>query len=180
MARAEADTRPAPVGQRVPAWIPVATTVLSVAGLLVAAYLTYEHFTASTTLACPETGVVNCQKVTTSEQSVVFGIPVALLGLLFFVFMVPVSLPVAWRHPHPAVRWARGLAALVGVGFVFYLVYAELFVLDAICLWCTAVHVITVVLFAVIAWGMAVAEPAAPVQPQPARRAGTGTAGTRL
>jgi uncharacterized membrane protein len=43
---------------------------------------------------------------------------------------------------------------------VFYLVYAELFVLDAICLWCTAVHVITVALFGAIAWGTAVVEPA--------------------
>lgn len=162
MARADTQARPAPAGVTVPGWVPVATTVLAVAGLLVAGYLTYEHFTSSSTLACPETGVVNCQKVTTSEQSAVFGVPVALLGLLFFVAMVPLSLPVAWRHPLPAVRWLRGAAALVGVGFVFYLVYAELFVLNAICLWCTAVHVIMVALFAVIAWGMAVAEPVAP------------------
>jgi uncharacterized membrane protein len=147
------------VAAPVPRWLPLTTTVLTVAGLAVSAYLTVEHFTSSTTLACPETGIVNCQKVTTSAQSAVLGVPVAVLGLVFFLVMVPACLPVAWRLPQPALRWGRALSALTGVGFVFYLVYAELFVLDAICLWCTAVHVITVILFAVIAWAMAMVDP---------------------
>jgi uncharacterized membrane protein len=142
-------------------WVPVASVLLAAAGLAVAGYLTVEHYTASTTLACPETGVINCQKVTTSAQSAVFGIPVALLGLLFFAVMLPASLPVAWRSPHPVLRWGRAGFALVGVGFVFYLVYTELFTLGAICLWCTAVHALTVLLFAVVAIGTASAEPAA-------------------
>ncbi|HKS99953.1 MAG TPA: vitamin K epoxide reductase family protein [Rugosimonospora sp.] len=133
--------------------------LIAVAGLAVAAYLTIEHYTASTTLACPETGVVNCQKVTTSAQSVVFGIPVALLGLVFFAAMLPLGLPVAWRAAHPLPRWGRAGFALVGVGFVFYLVYTELFTLNAICLWCTAVHVLTLALFAVVAIGTAVSVP---------------------
>jgi uncharacterized membrane protein len=138
-----------------PRWLPVTSLLLVLAGVAVAGYLTVEHYTASTTLACPETGVVNCQKVTTSAQSTVLGIPVALLGLLFFLALVPACLPVAWRSGQPAVRWGRVVFALAGVGFVLYLIYAELFVLDAICLWCTAVHVIAVALFAVIALGTA-------------------------
>jgi len=39
---------------------------------------------------------------------------------------------------------------VAGVAMVLHLVYAELFQIDAICLWCTTVHVITVVLFAVV------------------------------
>ena len=143
----------------VPTWPAIAALGLAVAGLLVAGYLTIEHFTSSTTLACPDTGVANCTKVTTSEQSKVFGIPVAVLGLAFFVPMVLACLPRLWRDQRPAIRYGRlGLAAL-GVLFVFYLVYAELFVIDAICLWCTAVHVLTVALFAVIAFGSALASP---------------------
>jgi uncharacterized membrane protein len=143
----------------VPRWLPATALLLTLAGLAVAGYLTVEHYTASTTLACPETGVINCQKVTTSAESSVFGIPVALLGLLFFAVMVPACTGPAWRQGHPAIVWGRALFALAGVGFVCYLVYAELFVLDAICLWCTAVHVITLMLFAVVAWGTAVIEP---------------------
>jgi uncharacterized membrane protein len=146
-------------GRRVPAWLPVVSLVLVVAGLAVAGYLTVEHYTASKTLACPETGVVNCQKVTTSAQSAVFGIPVAVLGLVFFVVMLPLCLPVAWRSARREVVWGRIGFGLVGVGFVVYLVYTELFTLNAICLWCTAVHVITVALFAVIAFGAALVDP---------------------
>ena len=149
-----APTRPAPVAG-IPRWLPITTTLLSVAGLLISGYLTYEHFTASTTLACSDTGVINCLKVTTSAQSKVFGIPVALLGLLYFVVMVPASLPIAWRMPEPMIRRGRVIASLVGVVFVFYLLYAELFIIDNICLWCTAVHAITIGLFAVIAFGTA-------------------------
>jgi uncharacterized membrane protein len=36
------------------------------------------------------------------------------------------------------------------VVFVLYLVWAELFRIDAICLWCTVVHVVTLALFAVV------------------------------
>jgi uncharacterized membrane protein len=144
----------------VPAWLPIVSLALAVAGLLVAGYLTIEHFTASTTLACPETGVVNCTKVTTSEQSKVFGIPVALLGLVYFVPMVVACLPQLWRDERPLVRYGRLGLATVGVIFVAYLVYAELFVIDAICLWCTAVHVLTVALFAVVAFGSALVSPA--------------------
>jgi uncharacterized membrane protein len=150
------DTRRSPA---IPRWLVPTTIGLATAGLALSTYLTIEHYTLSATLACPETGVVNCQKVTTSAQSAVFGIPVALLGLLFFVVILPACLPAAWRLNRPAVRWGRLLFALVGVGFVGYLVYAELFTLNAICLWCTAVHVVTVLLFAAIAMGTASLEP---------------------
>ena len=48
----------------IPEALPRTAQVLGGAGLLVSAYLAYEHFTSSTTLACPETGVVNCAEVT--------------------------------------------------------------------------------------------------------------------
>jgi uncharacterized membrane protein len=131
-------------------WLPWATLVLSVAGIAVAAYLTYEHFTAGTTLACPDTGVVNCLKVTSSEYSKLFGIPVALLGLLFFIGMAALSLPPLWRTTSPWPSRLRLAAVVVGVVFVCYLIWAELFQIDAICLWCTVVHGLTIVLFGLV------------------------------
>jgi uncharacterized membrane protein len=142
-----------------PRWLWIATAALTVAGLGVSIYLTAEHYTASTTLACPDTGVVNCVKVTTSPQSMVLGIPVAVLGLVFFVAMTALTVPAAWRNRSAPVRWSRlGLAA-IGVVSVIYLLYVELFVVDAICLWCTTVHVITLALFVIIAY-REVVEPA--------------------
>ena len=136
-----------------PAWARTATLALSVAGLAVSVYLTVDHFTTRSVLACPATASVNCAKVTTSAYASVLGIPVALYGLVFFVAMVALTLPYAWRDPR--LRSVRLGAAVVGVAFVVYLVGAELFGVGAICLWCTAVHVITVAIFGVLAFAVA-------------------------
>jgi uncharacterized membrane protein len=133
-----------------PGWARLGSLIVSLAGLAVSAYLTVEHYSSSTTLACPETGVVNCVKVTTSSYSTLLGVPVALLGLLFFAAMSALCAPVAWRASNPWVSRARLVGAVAGVAMVVYLVWAELFRIDAICLWCTVVHALTVALFAVL------------------------------
>lgn len=134
-------------GWTLPRWPALVGTTASAAGLAVATYLTYEHYTSSSSLACSDSGVINCLKVTTSSYSAVAGVPVAVLGLVFFVVMLVLQLPPMWRRPEPAVRVGRLTWAAVGLCTVLYLLYAELFAVDAICLWCTAVHVLTVVLF---------------------------------
>lgn len=130
--------------------IALTTLVISVLGLADSAYLTYEHFTQSTSFACPENATVNCVKVTTSPESHVLGIPVAVLGLAFFLFMVVINSPWGWRAPWPAVHWARLGSVVVGIVFVLYLIWAELFKINAICLYCTGVHVLTFMLFALV------------------------------
>jgi uncharacterized membrane protein len=139
----------------VPRWLPITSLALILIGLALSAYLTYEHYTASATLACSDNGVVNCLQVTTSAQSKVFGIPVALLGLVYFVAMLPACLPAAWRSRSSWLRNGRIVAGIVGIGFVFYLLYSELFTIGKICLYCTGVHVVTVALFAVVLFGQA-------------------------
>jgi uncharacterized membrane protein len=150
-------------------WVLTTSLVLCVLGLAVAAYLTFEHYTSSTTLACSSTGAIDCLKVTTSSYAKVLGIPVALLGLLFFGAMTTLCLPPVWRADNPNVRRVRLAAASVGMLSVLYLVWVELFRVDAVCLWCTAVHVLTFLLFAllVLEWTGVLA----PVGAEPADRA---------
>ena len=124
--------------------------VVSVLGLADSAYLTYEHFAQGASFACPENAAVNCVIVTTSPESHLLGIPVALLGLAFFLFMVAVNSPWGWRARWPAVHWARLGSVVIGMVFVLYLIWAELFRIGVICLYCTAVHVLTFILFALI------------------------------
>jgi uncharacterized membrane protein len=143
---------------RVPRVFTIGSFLLCLCGLGAAGYLTYEHYTGSTTLACSDTGTVNCLKVTTSTYSKVAGVPVALLGLLFFVAMTVLCSPMVWSLSSGRLRVLgriRLLASGVGVLSVFYLVWAELFRIDAICLWCTGVHVITVLLFGLLVFAAA-------------------------
>ncbi|MGH3156644.1 MAG: vitamin K epoxide reductase family protein, partial [Streptosporangiaceae bacterium] len=140
-----------------PLWLQLTTLVLSIAGLGVSIYLTIEHFTGNTTLACSDKGAINCAAVTTSPESMVFGVlPVAVLGLAFFAFMVPATTPWAWRSRRPELALLRLASVVVGVGFILYLIYVEVYQVGAICLWCTSVHVMTFLLFALVAISAAV------------------------
>ncbi len=140
-------------------WLQLTTFVLALAGLGVSIYLTIAHFTESTLAGCSESGLVNCTKVTTSPQSYVFGIPVAVLGLAFYLFAAAIMSPWAWQAARREIHLLRMASVVVAIGFVLYLVYAELFIIGSICLYCTSVHAITFVLFvltmiAAAAWGL--------------------------
>jgi uncharacterized membrane protein len=139
-----------------PLWFQLVTWALAIAGLGVSTYLTITHYDSSVPLACSDTGTINCALVTHSAESMVFGVfPVAVLGLAFYVFMAAATSPWAWRLKFPALTWIRIASVVVGIGFVLYLVYTELFTLDAICLWCTSVHALTFLLFVLIVGGAA-------------------------
>ncbi|WP_375423013.1 vitamin K epoxide reductase family protein [uncultured Friedmanniella sp.] len=130
--------------------------VVALVGLAVSAYLTVEHFTSSALLACPEGAVVNCAKVTSSPYSEVAGVPVAVLGLAYFVGMVALLTPAAWQHRRLDLVRLAGVGA--GVLSVVYLVWVELFRVNALCLWCTAVHVCTLALLGTVLWRTADAD----------------------
>jgi len=131
-------------------WQPIATLILSLFGLGVSIYLTITHFHPAA-LVCSSNATIYCEKVTTSPQSEVFGIPVAMLGLAYFVPMIALCLPAAWRSVDRRIHLARLALSVVGVGMIIYLLIAELFIIKAICLWCSSVHLITFILFIIIA-----------------------------
>jgi uncharacterized membrane protein len=132
-------------------WQSISTTLLCLLGLGISTYLTIAHYDTHLALACPKTNFVNCETVTTSAQSHILGIPVAVLGLLYFVPMLLLCLPVAWRSRDRRIHLARLGLAIIGVGTITYLISAELFLIKAICLWCTSVHAITFVIFVIVA-----------------------------
>jgi uncharacterized membrane protein len=129
--------------ERVPRWAVVWTFALSLLGLAIATYLTIAHFDSSVELVCRRGGPINCEEVTQSAQSHFLGIPVAVLGLGQYVVMSVLNSPWVWRRKERWIHLARFALAAVGFCFVLWLIYAEVVLIQAICLWCTAVHVIT-------------------------------------
>jgi uncharacterized membrane protein len=107
-----------------------AILVLALAGLAVAAYLTYVHYAELKPL-CGLGG--DCERVQTSQFAKVAGIPVAVLGLAGYVLILA-SLLV----PGDLGRVGGATFALVGFGFSAYLTYREIFTIEAICTWCVA------------------------------------------
>ena len=151
----EEETRPAGM----PLWLQLVTFGLAILGLAISAYETYAHFNGSHLAGCPTggKGTFNCTAVITSPQSMVFGvIPVAVLGLAFYVAAVPLFSPWAWRIQRREVHLLRLGSVIVGMGFVMYLIYAELYQIGSICEYCTGVHIVTFLLFCITVFSAAI------------------------
>ncbi len=152
---------PTPAPQRVvPRWLPPSALTLSGLGLALGVYLSYEHFTRNATLACAANETINCQKVTESAWSTFMGVPVAVLGVVFFLVMLVLCRPGLFRVDTKVWDLVRLGWCATGLAFALYLVWAELFHIGAICLWCTGVHVVTFLLFVVLLFGQTLIGPA--------------------
>lgn len=115
---------------------------MSLLGVADTTYLTIAHYTQTVTLACPSTSFVNCAKVTTSSYSEIFGIPVALIGLIFFVLLLILQLPILWTDKYKWLEIPRLVFAGLGLIGVLWFIYVELHKLHAICLYCTGAHIV--------------------------------------
>jgi uncharacterized membrane protein len=107
----------------------IAIGALAVAGIAIAGYLTYARY-SDVELICSTGG---CETVQRSRYSVVAGVPVAVLGLGGYVFL----LVTAWLRQAWAVV-AAAAAALAGFVFGAYLFVLQVAVIDAVCQWCVA------------------------------------------
>jgi uncharacterized membrane protein len=127
----------------------LAAFVLTLAGIGVAAYLTYVHYAGLQPFCAG--GSHGCERVQSSSYASVGGLPVALLGLAGYV-----AIAVALVAPGERARLAATALAVTGFGFSAYLTYLELFVIDAICQWCVASAVILTLLTVVTVWRLLV------------------------
>jgi uncharacterized membrane protein len=142
-----------------PLWLQIVSFALAILGLAISAYETYAHFNGSHLAGCPTGGggTFNCTAVITSPQSMVFGvIPVAVLGLAFYVAAVPLFSPWAWRIQRREVHVVRLVSIVVGMGFVMYLIYAELYQIGDVCEYCSGVHIVTFLLFCITVFSAAI------------------------
>jgi uncharacterized membrane protein len=114
--------------------------VIAALGLTVAVYLSVVKLAGQMPVCGPLRG---CETVALSEYSNIGGIPVALLGVVFSLLTLALQL-IWWRAgDHRAVLAAYGFG-LLGILFVSYLTYVELFVIHAVCVWCV-VYALTIV-----------------------------------
>ncbi len=115
----------------------LAVAVLALAGIGIAGYLTYAHYRG----IAPVCTTGGCEEVQTSEYADVLGIPVAVLGLVGYAALFVTAL---LRAPEAA---AAGVAmALGGLGFALYLIYVQVAIIEALCIWCLASDVVMALL----------------------------------
>jgi uncharacterized membrane protein len=147
---------------------------LAVIGLGVATYLTVVHYVGFQALACVggHAGHSSCQTVQSSTWSKLAGIPVALLGLIGYIFILG-SLLVRDREES---RLATLGLTIFGVGFSGYLTYRELFSIHAICEWCVSSAVILTLLLIGAVTRYLLGDPVGSVSPGSLGVSGNGAA----
>jgi uncharacterized membrane protein len=124
---------------------------LSLLGAGIAIYLTSVHY-ENVPLVCSESGIINCAQVLASSYAVVPGttLPITVPGLAWCA--VGIALAIAglyagtglWQRRVRVTQFAWALSGLLAV---LYLVWAEIVRLHTICAWCTAFHVIILLMF---------------------------------
>jgi uncharacterized membrane protein len=118
-----------------------ASAAIALIGLLISAYLAWTRLAGGLPVCGPLHG---CETVALSAYSELAGIPVAYLGLAFSGVLLCLALAWWLRADRRALIGLYGFG-LVGVLFVAYLTYLELFVIGAICVWCASYAVSVVV-----------------------------------
>jgi uncharacterized membrane protein len=115
----------------------LAAVAAGVVGVGISIYLTMLHY-AGITPACPVSGTINCEAVLSSSYAVIAGtsVPTSVAGILWFGVS---ALLWGLRFGPVHMAWSA-----VGLLTVLYLVFIEIVRVGAICLWCTAAHVLVV------------------------------------
>jgi uncharacterized membrane protein/protein-disulfide isomerase len=100
---------------------------------------------------CDVSATVSCTQVYQSRYATLAGVPVALLGALWYVVVLLVLAGSRWgwtsfRENSPGYVF---LLATGGLGFVFYMAYASLVLLNIVCLMCVVTYVAVAAIFIV-------------------------------
>jgi len=117
-------------------WISL-IAVAAVVGILVSIFSVFAHYGVVSSEVCSINDTFDCDTVNKSAYSELFGIPVALLGVLtYIVFFLGVM---AYDRNHSQ-KLLQALMTLGGAGLIFslYLTSIEAFVLYTWCILCLA------------------------------------------
>ncbi|MCL5016308.1 MAG: vitamin K epoxide reductase family protein [Patescibacteria group bacterium] len=121
--------------------------ILSLLGLADTGYLTESHLNRTALVCGAVSSLSKCNLVANSSFSSIYGVPVALLGLLFYLAVFFGTAFYFWRgRNNHLLRW---LIILAGAGLIFslYLLYVQAFILKAFCQYCLASDILTIAIF---------------------------------
>jgi uncharacterized membrane protein len=132
-------------------WGPLLLIALSLVGAGISIYLISVHY-ENVPLLCSTSGLIDCSRVLSSTYSVVPGtsVPVSVPGLLWCAASATLAiagLRVLQPQIQRRIQVAQFAWSLLGMLTVLYLLYVEIVILHTICAWCTALHVIILVMF---------------------------------
>lgn len=132
-----------------PALAPFVLLALALVGLGDAFYLSYFQYLN----LIPSCAIGGCETVLTSEHSKFFGIPWSYIGLVYYGYMLCLSVLLVIDPNSRGLKW--GALAYTGFGVVYSswaIFYIQLSVIGAICQFCAISAFITLLLFITAVW----------------------------
>ena len=131
----------------IPRWLAPVLALLALVGFGDATYLSIEHFSG----AIPPCTIHGCETVLTSAYSTIFGIPIALLGALYYFALLVIYLVYFEAHDARALNIALRLSVL---GFLadLWFVSAQAFIIHAWCQYCLLSALMSTLIFIISYW----------------------------
>ena len=124
--------------------------VLDVIGLAIATYLSVVELQGYAPVCGPVKG---CEEVARSEYSRIGGVPVAVYGVVLSVTLLTLAIA-WWKTDIYGLLLAHYGLSLAGVLFEAYFLYLQVFVIHAVCVWCTSYGLSLILRFvvALVVW----------------------------
>jgi vitamin-K-epoxide reductase (warfarin-sensitive) len=125
--------------------------ILAVCGIAVSSVSLQHHYATSKTAYCDIGETFNCDIVNRSDYSSVFGIPVALIGMLGYAALAGLATVYRERNETPVMLFG---ASAAGLAFALRLAYIEGRVLGVWCILCLSslALISTTTILAVVIW----------------------------
>lgn len=117
--------------------------IFSLAGFLDSVYLTLKHYQGTAPVCSLIRG---CDLVTTSQYAVIANLPISLIGAVYYLTIFIFAL-IYLEAGKIRALWVAGFLTPLGFFVSIFLVYLQLFVIKAICLYCLLSALTSTLLF---------------------------------
>lgn len=121
--------------------------MFSILGMIISAYLIYQHFKPVGSTFCNVNDYVSCDIVNKSIYAEIIGIPVAIFGFSAYLIIFTAAFGLLKEKLPASALKLTALFTGASLGFSIYLTTMEFFVLQAICIFCVISQLTILIIF---------------------------------
>lgn len=126
----------------IPKWMPIILFIFALLGFIDATYLTIEHFLNS----IPPCTIGGCETVLTSVYAEILGIPVALLGSLYYL-IISVFIFIYFDTKKEIFLRIPSYLSVLGLLSALWFSHLQIFIIKAFCPYCAVSAFISIMIF---------------------------------
>jgi uncharacterized membrane protein len=131
---------------QIPRWVPIVILIIAIIGFVDATYVTIEHFQN----IIPPCTTGGCEIVLTSAYSQILGIPVSLIGSVYYLVMIILTITFLDTKKELILRTSSLLSTFGALASIYFIIVMA-FILREFCQYCalSALSSLTIFVFSV-------------------------------